>query len=124
MLIVRASFENFLLDESYFSLLLAHLQSFESYVRRDTHYAVTKKTYFLSFIKIIRQLAEKMHKKNQLKTLRFGSKLRRLQTFLYQQKNGLEKKWIFFRSTNNKLLILQNGKVRSLLSFIAVSLFF
>ena len=90
--IIRTTFEQFLLDDSYLSLLLAHLQSFESFVRRGDYYTRKRQTYYLSFIKITRLLAKKIHKGASPKEIQTWFETKTLTGFPKLAKNWLQEK--------------------------------
>ena len=55
--LLRAYFEQYLLDQSYFELLIAQTQAFEKFMRRNDFISATKKERFLNFILFIRRIS-------------------------------------------------------------------
>jgi len=59
---IRALFEQFLVDRGHWELLLAHLQAFESYIRRNEDFAKEKFLYYKHFFLITRQLVNRIQR--------------------------------------------------------------
>lgn len=76
-ILIRSFFEKFLIDNSYLELLLSNIQSFETYLRRDNLFAEEKVNQYLSFLKILKSLAKKIHAKESNKSIKkwFDGKL-------------------------------------------------
>lgn len=64
-ILCRVLFEKYLLDDSYFELLVAQLNAFEAYVRRDVYFSKKKLDSHLNFIQITRMLTKKIHAKER-----------------------------------------------------------
>lgn len=62
MIIIRALFEKFLVNGNHWELLLANLQAFEAYIRRNNTIAKEKIIYYKNFILITKQLANRIHR--------------------------------------------------------------
>lgn len=70
MIIIRALFEKFLVDKEYWELLLANLQAFEAYIRRNEVIAKEKIIYYKNFILITRQLVNRIHRYEKPKRIK------------------------------------------------------
>ena len=70
MIIIRALFEKFLVDKEYWELLLANLQAFEAYIRRNETIAKEKIIYYKNFILITRQLVNRIHRYEKSKRIK------------------------------------------------------
>lgn len=62
-LTIRILFEKFRLDASYFDVLLAKLQTFQVFIKRDSYYIETTYLQNLNFVKITRKIARSIHNK-------------------------------------------------------------
>ncbi len=60
-IIVRSLFEKFLIERSYFEVLLAQVLALESYIRRDKYFAEGKLIQYLNFIRIIKKIARMIY---------------------------------------------------------------
>lgn len=63
-LLLRTYFEQFMLDDSYYDLLIAQTYAFEKFVRRNETIAPNKQTAYLNFILSTRNLAQSILQKN------------------------------------------------------------
>ena len=68
--IIRAMFELFLTDERYYSLLTANIHSFEVFISRNTFFKKSTLKPYLNGIRIIRGLATRIQKKEEMQTIR------------------------------------------------------
>jgi len=64
-MLIRTLFEKFLLDDSYFDSLMANLQAFEVYIRRDKYFADGRLLAHLKFVQILRLLTKKIFAKQE-----------------------------------------------------------
>lgn len=65
LLLVRANFELFIDDESYYDLLTYNILAFEKYLRRNLAISKNHKIVYLEFIQFLKQLAKsKINRKN------------------------------------------------------------
>lgn len=55
-LLIRTYFELFLIDDSYYELLIAQTYAFEKYIRRHSTISVNRLDAYLNFIKFMRQM--------------------------------------------------------------------
>jgi len=65
IMLIRTLFEKFLLDDSYLDSLLASLQAFEVYIRRDRYFAEGRLIGHLKFVQILRLLTKKIFAKQK-----------------------------------------------------------
>lgn len=83
MTLIRILFELFLIDESYFDILLNNIKSFEYYILRNKHFTKARLKPHSNSTKLIRKLAIKIFKKEKsqsvenwlLKELNSGKKI-------------------------------------------------
>lgn len=74
-LLIRAYFEQFLQDDSYFELLIAQTYAFEKYIRRNKEISKEKSSLRLNFIQFTRRLAIGIIEKNIPDSLKNSMKL-------------------------------------------------
>lgn len=60
-ILLRAYFENFLLDDSYYDFLIAQTHSFEKFIRRSDLISIDKKEVYLNFIFYTRKIANSFY---------------------------------------------------------------
>jgi len=69
-ILARTLFEKFLLDDSYLDSLLANLQAFEVYIRRDKYFTEGRLDSHLKFVLILRLLAKKIFAHQKKETIK------------------------------------------------------
>lgn len=97
-LLLRSYFENFLLDDSYYELLLAHTYSFEKYIRRNRAVSEEKAKIYMDFIQFTRRFASEILEQKISKDL---------VNFLQENLSLMYKKWFL-----QKIEDLKNKKKR------------
>ena len=91
-ILVRTLFEKFLLDDSYLDSLLANLQSFEVYIRRDKYFVEGRLDSHLKFVQLLRLLAKKIFAKQKKETIKQWFNKAITDTPLIQSKKWLMEK--------------------------------
>lgn len=94
-ILVRTLFEKFLLDDSYLDSLLANLQAFEVYIRRDKYFAEGRLDSHLKFVQLLRLLVKKIFAKQKKEIIKQWFYKAIVDTPLIQSK-----KWLTEKVTN------------------------
>lgn len=88
-ILARIIFEKFLLDKSYFEVLLANLTAYEYYLKRNKSIAVAKLKEHQNFIKVLRYFAKKVFAKVPKETIQHW-----FNNFIKKDNPLLAKSWL------------------------------
>ncbi len=93
---IRAFFEQFLKDDSYYEVLIAKIQAFENFIKRNTFFSKNNLEPYLNCIRIIEKLTNKISKRERkhkiIEWLENKTRSRRVITknWLFEKANSLK----------------------------------